>query len=195
MIGDNGGSAVAEAKKTKRGATSDAALQAKSEADQIMALVDCANRGDTSVLPALRKVFDDHPALWEENGDLARIVEAGWLKRMGGKDELFKESVARHLRAMRKELCGPAPSPLERLLVDRIGVCWLALHYAEAIYAQTGGDMTFKQGEYYQDRIDRSQKRYLAAIKALAQIRRLQVPMVRVNVADQQVNVAQGAIP
>lgn len=185
---------MAEAKKTKRGATSDAALQAKSEADQIMALVDRANQGETSVLPALRKVFDEHPELWEENGELARIVEAGWLKRMGGKDELFKESVSRRLRAMRKELSGPAPSALERLLVDRIGVCWLALHYAEAIYAQTVGDMTFKQGEYYQDRIDRSQKRYLAAIKALAQLRRLQLPVVQVNVAEQQVNVgAQGA--
>ena len=180
---------MAEAMKAKRSSTAGGAVPAKSEADQIMALVDRANQGDASVLPALRKVFDEHPELWGENGDLARIVEAGWLKRMGGNDELFKESVSRHLRAMRKELCGPAPSPLEHLLVDRIGVCWLALHYAEAIYAQTGGDMTFKQGEYYQDRIDRSQKRYLAAIKALAQIRRIQLPMLQVNVAEQQVNV------
>ena len=181
---------MAEAKKTGRGATAAAALQANSETDRIMALVDRVNQGDTSVLPALRKLFDEHPSLWEENGDLARIVEAGWLKRLGGKDELFKESVSRRLRAMRKELCGPAPSPLEHLLVDRIGICWLALHYAEAIYAQGGSDMTFKQGDYYQDRIDRSQKRYLAAIKALAQIRRLQFPPVQVNVAEQQVNVA-----
>jgi hypothetical protein len=186
---------VAETKKAKRPPAVGGAVQAKSEADQIMALVDRANQGDTTVLPALRKVFDEHPELWGENGDLARIVETAWLKRMGGKDELFKESVSRHLRALRKELRGPTPSPLERLLVDRIGVCWLALHYAEAIYAQTVGDLTLKQGEHYQDRIDRSQKRYLAAIKALAQIRRLQVPMLQVNVAEQQVNVAQGAIP
>jgi hypothetical protein len=175
---------VAEARKTKRGVTSDVALQAKSDTERIMALVDRANQGDTSVLPALRKLFDEHPSLWEENGDLARVVEAGWLKRMCGADEFFKETVSRQLRAMRKELRGPAPSALERLLVDRIGICWLALHYAEAIYAQGGSDMTFKQGDYYQDRIDRSQKRYLAAIKALAQIRRLQLPMVQVNVAE-----------
>ena len=165
-------------------------MQAKSEAEQILALVNRANQGDTSVLPALRKVFDERPELWEENGDLARVVEAGWLKRMCGQDELFKESVSRKLRTLRKELRGPTPSPLERLLVDRIGVCWLALHYAEAIYAQTVSGMTFKQGEYYQDRIDRSQKRYLAAIKALAQLRRLQLPVLQVNVADRQVNVA-----
>ncbi len=181
---------MAEAKQAKPARAAGVSGQAKREADRLMALVDRANQGDTSVLPALRKVFDEHPALWEEQGDLARVVEAAWLKRMCGKDELFKESVSRTLRALRKEVRGPTPSPLERLLVDRIGVCWLALHYAEAIYAQSMGDTTLKQGEYYQDRIDRSQKRYLAAIRALAQLRRLQLPTVQVNVAEQQVNVA-----
>jgi len=35
----------------------------------------------------------------------------------------------------------------------------------------------------------RAQRRYLAAIKALAMVRRLGIPAVQINVADQQINV------
>jgi hypothetical protein len=91
-----------------------------------------------------------------------------------------------------RELRGPSPSVLERLLVDRIVVCWLALHYAEIVYPQRMATLDRKWAEYYQDWIDRSQKRYLAALKALAQLRRPQLPVVQVNVAEQQVNVGAG---
>ncbi len=43
---------------------------------------------------------------------------------------------------------------------------------------------------HQQERIDRSRRRYLAAIRALAHLRRLQVPAVQVNVAEKQINVA-----
>ncbi len=58
-------------------------------------------------------------------------------------------------------------------------------------YAQNLGKLTMEQGEYHQRTIDRAQKRYLAAIKALAQVRRLLTPAVQVNIADQQINLAR----
>ena len=39
--------------------------------------------------------------------------------------------------------------------------------------------------------INRAQRRYLAAIKSLVQVRRLLGPMVQVNIAEKQVNIAQ----
>ena len=38
-----------------------------------------------------------------------------------------------------------------------------------------------------------AQRRYLAAIKALATVRRLLTPAVQVNTADQQVNISRSA--
>ena len=100
------------------------------------------------------------------------------------------EAISRRAAELRRELAGAEPTPLERLLVSRIAACWLQLHYAEMRYTQNLGKLTMEQGEYHQRKIDRAQKRYLTAIKALAQVRRLLTPTVQVNIADQQVNIA-----
>ena len=76
----------------------------------------------------------------------------------------------------------------ERLLVDRVVACWLQVHYADAVYAQGMKDLTFNQGDYYQRRQDRAHRRYLSAIRSLAQVRRLLSPSIQVNIAEQQIN-------
>ena len=68
--------------------------------------------------------------------------------------------------------------------------CWLAMHYAGARYAQNLGKFTMAQGDYHQRTVERAQRRYLAAIKALARVRRLLTPAVQVSIADQQINIA-----
>jgi hypothetical protein len=86
-----------------------------------------------------------------------------------------------------EELAGPQPSPLERLLAERITLCWLHLYYAEALYAQNIHALSLRQAEYYEQRLSKAQARYLAAIRTLAQVRRLGVPAVQVNIGQQQV--------
>jgi hypothetical protein len=130
------------------------------------------------------------PALWRSLGDLAGNAERALLHAASGDNLAFREACHRMMDAMRTELAGPAATPLERLMVDRIVACWLALHYAETVYYQSMGEMSRSWAEFYQQRIDRAQRRYVAAIKALAQVRRLLVPNVQVNIAENQVNVA-----
>jgi hypothetical protein len=43
--------------------------------------------------------------------------------------------------------------------------------------------------------MDRAHKRYLSAIKTLATVRKLAVPVLQINVAKQQVNVAGPCLP
>jgi hypothetical protein len=162
------------------------------EAQRIDALLQRAQDGDPTALPAVRKILDADPGLWRTTGDLAFQAEATWLKTISGKDEVAKECFARKAKALRRELAGASASPLERLLAERIVLCWIAVHHAEIVHAQTMPSQTFAQGEYYQERLDRAQRRYLAAIRALATLRRLQqrTPVVQVNVAEKQVNVA-----
>ena len=72
--------------------------------------------------------------------------------------------------------------------MERIVLCWLQLHYAEALYTQIT-EMTLQPATFHQQRISKAQARYLAAIQTLAQVRRLGVPAVQVNIGGQQVNV------
>ena len=150
------------------------------EAERIMGLVRRAEQGETQVVPELRKVLDHYPRLWQEAGDLARVTESVWLQQMAGTNAFLRESVSRRAKALRRDLLGDAPTPLERLLVDRVVCTWLGLHYAESKHAGTMQEQTFQQGEYYQERIVRYQRMHLAAVRALAQLRRVAVTVARV---------------
>jgi hypothetical protein len=122
---------------------------------------------------------------------------------------VLREIVAREVREKRQEIEGPNPSPLERLLVDRIVACWLQVSFFErSFYNKLKGGMSLSLSTHEQKRLDLASRRYLAAIRTLAQVRRLQLPLTlqvalpgatqvgqagQVNVADQQINVAATA--
>ncbi len=155
---------------------------------KLMALIDRAQDGDEEALPVLRKVLDKAPRI-ARFVDLARNVERSIVEKMSGDDVFTQEAIPRNLKAMRGEIAGENPSPLERLLAERITVCWLELQYFQAIYTQNLGNFSIIQGDYHQRRIDKAHRRYLSSIKALAQIRKMG-PAVQINIAEKQINTA-----
>jgi hypothetical protein len=153
---------------------------------KLIALINRAQDGDEEALPALRRVLDEAPRI-ARFVDLARNVERSIVKRMAGDDVFTQEAIPRNLKVMRQEIAGESPSPLERLLAERIALCWLELQYFEAIYAQNLGNLSITQSDYHQRRIDKAHRRYLSSIKALAQIRKMG-PAVQINIAEKQIN-------
>jgi hypothetical protein len=156
--------------------------------EMLMDLIDRAQDGDDGALPLLRQVLDEAPRV-ARIIDLARNVERSLIKNMSGDDMFAQEVIPRNLKAMRKEIAGENPSPLERLLAERITVCWLELQYFQTIYAQQQGDLSITQSDYHQRRIDKAHRRYLFSIKVLAQIRKMG-PAVQINLAEKQINTA-----
>jgi hypothetical protein len=126
-------------------------------------------------------------------GELAEQAISSFAEAMGGKNLVFREALLRKLELLRTELLGVDPTPIERLLVERILACWVQVQDAEMRYAQNQKDMTFKQGDYHQRRMDATNRRYLAAIKALALVRKLAVPALQINLAKKQVNISTSA--
>jgi len=141
----------------------------------------------------LKEMMKDPSYVDAFGGDLARRSQQTLVEKFCGKNLLVKESIARKMEALRAELGGPSPAPLERLLAERAVACWLHLHHLEMIYAQKES-MSLELGTYYQRCIDRAHKRYLSALKTLAVVRKLAIPVLQVNIARKQVNVA-GACP
>jgi hypothetical protein len=109
-----------------------------------------------------------------------------------GDNDIVREAIQGQLDKLRRDLRGPEPTPLERLLVDRVVAGWMALNYAEAKYHERlKGGLNWAENEYFQREIDHIHRRYLAAIRNLASVRRLILPTMQVNIADQQLNVAR----
>jgi hypothetical protein len=117
------------------------------------------------------------------------LTERTLVAAAAGEDLAFKEALTRKLHNLRTELSGPAPTPVERLLVERIVTCWLQLQYVDVRFAQAK-DLSPSQADFHQRRINHAHKRFLSAVKTLATVRRLAVPVLigQVNVAGKQVN-------
>jgi hypothetical protein len=145
--------------------------------EELQELVRRTQRGDRSVLPALRQALDAHPEIWQAYGDLAAQAQAAWLDLLAGPDVLLRESVERKLAALRAELAGPDASPLEWLLVERVAACWLQTMFADGVYAQAREPQaTPAVLRELMRRQESAQRRYLASIKQLALVRRLLRP-------------------
>jgi hypothetical protein len=85
------------------------------------------------------------------------------------------------------EIAGPNPGPLERMLTFRVVCCWAVVNSFEKRHFESIKDLTIAQSESQQKRIDRAHRRFLSAIKALADIRRLPAPVL------QSINVTLGS--
>ena len=143
--------------------------------EEMRALLQRAQDGDASVLAELREFLDGHPALWKEFGDLAGHARDALLALASGKSLLARESIKRRMEQLQADLGGPAPSALEKLLVERVAICWLQTYLADLDAVQKDKADTL-QASHAQRRQSAAQARYLSAIKQLALIRKLLKP-------------------
>jgi len=159
--------------------------------ERLKELVEKAGKGDKNPLPEIRKILKESPELAWQIMDFAKYTESHHIKMMvKEEDPGLKEVLKAQLAFMREEIAGDNPSPLERLLAERIVLTWLQIQLFEDLYASSmPKSMTFAQGNYKQKMIDQAHRRYLSAIRTLAQIRKLG-PAVQINIAEQQINTA-----
>jgi len=161
--------------------------------ERLAELVEKAGKGDKNPLPEIRKILKESPELAWQLMDYAKYTEYHYTKMMVKEEGSgLKEVLSCQLAAMREEIAGDNPSPLERLLTERIVITWLQIQLFEGLYASnmSKGTTTIAQGgNYEQKRIDQAYRRHLSAIKTLAQIRKLG-PAVQINIAQRQVNTA-----
>ncbi|HEU5349524.1 MAG TPA: hypothetical protein VFU63_13015 [Ktedonobacterales bacterium] len=143
----------------------------------------------------LRAMLDAHPEVVRTAGDLPRDAHLAMTRALVGSDVGSPELFARRAAQVRAELEGAHPSPLERLLCERIATCWLAVYLLDAatITTSNGQRAPARLLDHHERMRDSAQRRYLDACVALAKVRRLLRPSVQVNIAQagaQQLNVA-----
>jgi hypothetical protein len=143
---------------------------------ELGALLMRAAKGDESTLPFIRELLDLYPSMGDKYG--AEQAEQLVVNAISGKNTVQREALDRKRKQLRDELLGgPNPQPLERLLVERVVLCWLHAHFADVQYGLAASISRIEQGDYLQRQQDRAQWRYLAAIKCLATVRRLALPV------------------
>ena len=112
--------------------------------DGIRNLMRRAAKGDTATLPVIRKMLDNQANIELFGGNLAACAQRSFIKAIASEDLSVQEAIKAKLAALRKELQGENPTPVEVLLVERIVACWLQVQDAD-IRAAQAKDATFRQ--------------------------------------------------
>jgi hypothetical protein len=145
---------------------------------ELQALLEKASRGDRTVLPELKRAFDEHPELAAQLGDLVWHAQESLLTLVAGSCLTVREAIARQAAALRQRLAATATSELEKLLIDRVVLSWLEVYHSDIDLAQrllkSSGAEPAAQAA--QRRLDRAHARYLSALKALATTHKLLRP-------------------
>lgn len=138
-----------------------------------------ANSGDKQSLAILRRelVGDNANALIDIAGNLASSLEQSTLTAMlGDAQQGSKLVLLKKLDQMRAELGWNESPKLERILIERVCQTWLYLHWLEIAGVQSMNksiDLTNHESE----RVERAERRHLRAVKMLATVRKMALPL------------------
>ncbi|MBV8676688.1 MAG: hypothetical protein JO355_05900 [Planctomycetaceae bacterium] len=110
-----------------------------------------AAKGREDMLPLVRKLFDpENPGskdLIERYGNSYAHARDELIKSAAGTSLAFQEGLRRKIDAVRDELAGSKPTPLERILCERVALCWFDANETDRRYIDQT-DISFKTAEF-----------------------------------------------
>jgi hypothetical protein len=169
--------------------------------DRFRAVLVKANKKDprASDVKAVRELLDAYKdlKLWRDVMGMGELAENQALDTIteGDSGHGSRECWRQRLVSMRADLGHDSSTPLERLLIQQVTLCWLNLSLLEYRHVNImKQSITLALGAYWDKRLTTAQHRFTRAAESLARVRRLsrRIPM-QVNIAapgSQQVNVA-----
>jgi len=157
--------------------------------EELVDVVYRARKDDAPALKTLETSFSANQWWWDRfTRDVAEQAEE-CLVEASATNEFGRLAIRRILERTRTELAGLRPTPLVRLAARHVAICGL-----EADLAHRSSAASLAKGvvppEDVQRWLDRADGRYRKALKCLADLQRLALPAVQVNVGGQQVNIA-----
>jgi hypothetical protein len=151
-----------------------------------------------AVIELARRLKDDPKEMIRLcHGNLANVVAGVILTHMIHKDQpALKEGARLRMKEIRKGLEGPNPSTIELLLIDRCVLTWLDLYTMEMQF-RAGGytEKSFKYIEAMSKRADLAERRHLRALKTLADVRKLNLTAVNIDLRGRQPSDLPESVP
>jgi hypothetical protein len=143
----------------------------------------------------LRETLSEIPELSKPLGDLNKIIRLNLIDGLMADGQATKMSIKTLLELKQEELGYEAAPPLEKLLIENILNSWLRLMHVEFNMTQRQArDTSVVVLEHWDKRLSAAQRRFLRACSTLASIRKMNLPPIQVNIAQQQVNQVNTAV-
>jgi acyl carrier protein phosphodiesterase len=164
--------------------------EARSRLAELRVVSEEAEAGDRNARKRLRRlVRSSSPQVMAEASDFVGRAEWMLANTISAGEPLMREAIQERMRQMRSEIAGESPTPLEVMLTERVVAGWLLVEVLEGLISaqyHRHTDKTARVPPGYIAQMSRilesATRRYLAAIRELARVRRVQAGMpVRVN--------------
>lgn len=171
--------------------------EARGRLAELEAVSEKAEAGDKEARKELRRlVRTSSPEVIGRASDIGRKAGRILARTASGGNPLVEEALYARLDMMREEIAGENPTPLEVLLTERVVTLWMLTGLLEVLVAaqyQRGLDHKKRATPSYliqQARLlEGATRRYLAAIRELARVRKLQGNTPAVLQYNTQINV------
>jgi len=171
----------------------DAAKVTLAEYNEFQGLLDAADKegAKQSVLNKAKQYAQAHPGLFDGTTAVSHntLISVMNSVKMNPSGKIYFEGEA---AALRRSLGEATATPLEKLLIQDIAICWLRLQLMEQVYSlnYSSDNLSIAKADYLERRLSATHKRYLQSVETLARVRRLLSRAgVQINVAGQQVVV------
>jgi hypothetical protein len=102
-------------------------------------------------------------------GDLAKYIEQSLIGMISGDNLVLGESLRVKVDDLRDSLRGEVEDDVDRLLVDHIVVTWLETQHTRMAAIQP--QQHIRDARFWDDRYERANTRFLAAIRELIRVR------------------------
>jgi hypothetical protein len=173
--------------------------ESKQALEELRTLSEKAEAGDKEARRELKRaVRNSAPEVIARASDTARTGQKILARATAAGNPLYHEALIARLDMLRAEIAGENPTPLEVLLTERIVSCWMLTTLLEVLLAaqyqrgeSTDGKRASPSYLIQQSRIlESATRRYLAAIRELARVRKLQAGVPQPGVQfNTQINV------
>ena len=131
-------------------------------------LVFRATGGSDEAVADLRDALRANPACYRLLGDLARHVQICLVELITKDATVAREALNLNMNHLRKSLLRDDSSALEQLVAEEVVASWLDLAFQRIGHSQEHPTETIAKRR--EQRLERSQKRHLAAVRALHEI-------------------------
>jgi hypothetical protein len=170
--------------------------EARERVAELRALSEKVQDGEEGARTELRRALrQSAPGVLAGCSNKVRVYRSMLAEKMAIGDPLVKEATLQQAERMVLELAGENPTPLEVLLSEPVASLWILSELQEALMAARyykGGGTPISVVLQMARLQESAHRRYLAAIKTLAQVQKLQGPSrVQVNIGGNQINVSR----
>ena len=123
-------------------------------------------------LAEMQRYLDDNSALVVANSISRKALERA--VEICSTSALVRELYNRQIKEKQNELGIKTASPIEKILIEQVVICWLRLNHFEMIYSnKTAESHTFTSGIYWDKKLSSAQRRLLKACESLAKVKKL----------------------